>query len=139
MKKFKNVADAVEQYVAFRDELRIWKKQVDEEEAKRKESLTEIEMWLLTQAEKMGVDSFKTPFGTAYKQISEHYRVGNWNEIVAYIKKTGYFHILEKRIAKLAVKEIQSQEGAIPPGVDYTSEFVVHVLRPGKKTKDGGD
>jgi hypothetical protein len=95
--------------------------------------LTEIEVWLLMKADEMGVDSFKTPAGTAYKQKMEHYRIGDWGKFVEYVKETNNFQLFEKRVAKLAAKEIHATEGEVPSGLDYTSEFVMHVLRPTKK------
>lgn len=136
MAEFKNVGDAVKMYVAYRDELREWKRAMDVEEAKRKEELEKIEVWLLSKADDMGVDSFKTEFGTAYKSKSEHFRVGDWAAVCDYVRKTDNFTIFEKRIAKLATKEIIEVDGAIPDGVEYSSEFVMRVMRPGKK---GGD
>jgi len=133
-KKF-NVGAVVEKYVALRDDLRTWKKGVDEEEARRKRELEEIEMSLLAQADRMGVDSFKTPFGTAYKQLTEHFRIGDWTKFVDYVKRTDNFQLFEKRVAKLAAKEIKETAG-LPEGLDYTSEYVVHVLRPTSKGKE---
>lgn len=139
MKEFKNVGDAVKFFVLQRDRLRAWTKKMEEEEARRKQALLEIEMWLLTQADKLGVDSFKTSFGTAYKQIKEHYRIGNWEDFVAYVKETNNFQLFEKRVAKLAAKEIHNTTKEIPRGLDYSSEYVMHVLRPSSKGKGKED
>ena len=134
MKEFKNVGDAVRFYVLQRDRLRKWSEKVKAEEEKRKAALTEIEMWLLKKSDEMGVDSFKTPAGTAYKQIKEHYRIENWEAFVGYVKRTDNFQLFEKRVAKLAAKEIHSSEG-LPDGLNFFSEYVMHVLRPSTKKK----
>lgn len=130
--EFKSIGDAVKKYVAARDRLRVWQKKKEEEEAKRKAELEQMEMWLIGKADEMGVESFKTPFGTAYKQIREHYRIGKWDDFVEYIKRTNNFQLLEKRVAKLAAKEVHAQDG-LPDGLEYTSEYVMHVLRAKKK------
>lgn len=135
MKEFKNVGDAVKFYVLQRDRLRKWAEKMKAEEEKRKAALTEIEMWLLKKSEEMGVDSFKTPAGTAYKQIKEHYRIENWETFVAYVKRTDNFQLFEKRVAKLAAKEIHNTEG-LPEGLNFFSEYVMHVLRPSSKKKE---
>lgn len=134
---FKSIGGAVAEYVAERDALRIWKKQMDEEETRRKAKLTEIEVWLLQKADALGVDSFKTPAGTAYKAKQEHFRVGDWGAICDYVRRTNNFSIFEKRIAKLATKEVIEVEGEIPKGIVYSSEYTINVLRPSKKK--GGD
>ena len=132
MKEFKDIGSAVKAYVSARDRLRDWKKKQDEEEARRKQELEQIEMYLLGEADRMKVDSFKTPFGTAYKVKQEHYRIGNWMNFVEYVKTTGNFQLFEKRVAKLAAREIH-QTDKLPDGLDYSAEFVMNVLRPGKK------
>lgn len=135
MREFKNVGDGVKFFVLQRDRLRVWKKKMEEEEARRKQALLEIEMWLLSKANELGVDSFKTQFGTAYKQIKEHYRIGDWDTFVSYVKETNNFQLFEKRVAKLAAKEIHTTTKEIPRGLDYSSEYVMHVLRPSNKDK----
>lgn len=133
MKEYKNIGEAVEDYVTRRDNLRAWKKEVDEEEARQKQEMTEIESFLLSKADELGVDSFKTPYGTAYKSVKDHYRIGDWSTFVEYVKTTGNYQLFEKRVAKLAAKEIHQTDGELPAGLDYFSEYVIGVLRPTKK------
>ena len=133
MKEFKTIGEAVKAYVAGRDRLRAWMKKMGEEEMARKAVLEEIEVYLLQKADALGVDSFKTPFGTAYKAKQEHFRVGDWTAVCDYVRRTDNFTIFEKRIAKLATKEIIEVDGKIPDGVEYSSEYVMNVLRPTKK------
>lgn len=132
MAEFKDVKAAVKRYVALRDKLREWQKKREEEEALRKKTLEEIEMWLLLKADELGVDSFKTEFGTAYKSFNERYRINDWEKFVAYVKETNNFQLFEKRVAKLAAKEVHQEAGEVPSGLDYSREAVMHVLRPGK-------
>jgi hypothetical protein len=133
MKEYKSIEAAVKDYVLKRDRLRAWTAKRDDEEEKRKAALEEIEVWLLDKSNELGVDSFKTTSGTAYKQIKEHFRVGDWISLTDYVKQTGNFQVFEKRVAKLAVKEIKEKTGKLPDGIDYSSEYVMHVLRPTKK------
>ena len=133
MKDYKTIGDAVKDYVAKRDRLKAWMKKQSEEEERRKSDLAKIEAWLLEKSNTLGVDSFKTECGTAYKQLTEHFRISNWESFVEYIKRTGNFQVLEKRVAKLATKEIRDTTGELPDGIDVFSEYTIHVLRPTKK------
>jgi len=132
VKEFKSIGDAVSVFVSLRDDLREWQKQQKEEEQRRKEEMEEIEVYLLKKAEELGVDSFKTPFGTAYKSLKEHYRIGDWPAFVEYVKQTNNFQLFEKRVAKLSAKEIHQNEG-LPAGLEYTSEYTMGVNRASKK------
>ena len=130
--EFSNVAEAIGTYVQKRDELRAWAKARDEEEAIQKKVLTEIEVWLLMKADELGLDALKSKYGTAYKTYSERYRIANWEEFVSFVKETDNFSLFEKRVAKLAAKEVQATTGEVPKGLEYSKEAVVNVRRPTK-------
>ena len=133
MREYKTIDDAVKDYVAKRDRLKAWMKKQSEEEDRRKAELAKIEAWLLDRSNTLGVDSFKTTSGTAYKQLAEHFRISNWESFTEYIMRTGNFQLLEKRVAKLATKEVRDKTGELPDGIDVFSEYTIHVLRPTKK------
>ena len=132
--KFKSIDEAIEAYVATRDELRAKQQAFKLEEDAMKLRMEQISMWLRDKADELGVDSFKTQFGTAYRSVKTSYRVatGGWDAFIGWVKETGNFQCLEKRVAKLATKEIHDDTGTIPPGLDYVAEVEFDVRRPTK-------
>ena len=132
--KFKSIDEAIEAYVNTRDELRAKQQAFKLEEDAMKVRMEQISMWLRDKADELGVDSFKTQFGTAYRSVKTSYRVatGGWDAFIGWVKETGNFQCLEKRVAKLATKEIHDDTGAIPPGLDYVAEVEFDVRRPTK-------
>ena len=132
--QFKSIDEAIEAYVATRDELRAKQQAFKLEEDSMKLRMEQISMWLRDKADELGVDSFKTQFGTAYRSVKTSYRVatGGWDTFIGWVKETGNFQCLEKRVAKLATKEIHDDTGAIPPGLDYVAEVEFDVRRPTK-------
>ena len=120
--------------MATRDELRAKQQAFKLEEDAMKLRMEQISMWLRDKADELGVDSFKTQFGTAYRSVKTSYRVatGGWDAFIGWVKETGNFQCLEKRVAKLATKEIHDDTGAIPPGLDYVAEVEFDVRRPTK-------
>ena len=132
--KFKSIDEAIEAYVNTRDELRAKQQAFKLEEDAMKANMEQISMWLRDKADELGVDSFKTQFGTAYRSVKTSYRVatGGWDNFIGWVKETGNFQCLEKRVAKLATKEIHDDTGAIPPGLDYVAEVEFDVRRPTK-------
>jgi hypothetical protein len=132
--KFKSIDEAIEAYVNTRDELRAKQQAFKLEEDAMKANMEQISMWLRDKADELGVDSFKTQFGTAYRSVKTSYRVatGGWDNFIGWVKKTGNFQCLEKRVAKLATKEIHDDTGEIPPGLDYVAEVEFDVRRPTK-------
>jgi hypothetical protein len=121
------ISDLVKDYRDERDNLALKRKQYKEEEARAKGRMAEIAMQLRELSDQLGCKSFATEHGTAYRVENESFRVGNWDEVLDYIKATDNWQMLEKRIAKLATKEIFDDTGIMPPGVEYEKEidFVV--------------
>jgi len=132
---FSSIDEAIKAYVETRDELRARQHAFNEEERALKSVLEQISMWLRDKADELGVDSFKSNlYGTAFRSIKTSYRVatGGWDDFLSWVKDTGNFQCLEKRVAKLATKEIHDSTGVIPPGLDYTAEVEMDVRRPTK-------
>ena len=132
--KFKSIDEAIEAYVNTRDELRAKQQAFKLEEDAMKANMEQISMWLRDKADELGVDSFKTQFGTAYRSVKTSYRVatGGWDNFIGWVTETGNFQCLEKQVAKLATKEIHDDTGEIPPGLDYVAEVEFDVRRPTK-------
>ncbi len=88
---------------------------------------------LKAKGDELGVDSFKTADGTAFRNTKESYRVLDWQQTLAFMQATGNWQMLEKRVAKLATKEIHQTTGAIPPGLDYIVEETFVIRRPNER------
>jgi hypothetical protein len=121
------VDELVKMYVEERNQLATDRKGYKAREMRIKTHIALLGTILKDKGEVLGVDSFATPFGTAFKKLKEQFRVGNWEGLVEYVKNTGNFQILQKRVSPNAVKEIREVDGDLPPGIDYVSitEFSV--------------
>lgn len=121
------VAEAIESYIAKRDELRQLQHEFNEKEAKLKTDLEVISSWLRDKADELSVDNFKTKFGTAYRSTKKFYRISDWDVFVGWVKETDNFQCIEKRVAKRATTEVHESDG-LPPGLEYFEqvEFLVN-------------
>lgn len=133
IEKKTTVDDVIEKYVGIRDNLKLLQKRWKDIEDDMKHELDVISMWLRDKADELGVESFKTKHGTAYKSLKEHYRVGDWTAFIEYVKETDNFQLLEHRVAKNAAREVHHEDGNPPPGVEYFAEVEFLVRRPGKE------
>lgn len=133
MAKFKSVDEAVAFYVADRDHISEYMKIANDHDKLMKERMSKISMWLRDKGDELGIDSFKTQHGTAYRNVKVSYRVGDWTSFIGWVQRTENFQCLEKRVAKLATKEIHDDTGEIPPGIEYVAEVEFNVRRPSKK------
>jgi len=126
------VNQVIKKYIEIRTQLEESKKAQRELEKDLNMKLDRLSMWLKEYAESQGLTSVATDYGTAYKVTKDWVRVGNWSDVLDYIKKTDSWQMLEKRIAKNATKEIMEETGTIPPGVEYSQEIEYQVRKPTK-------
>jgi hypothetical protein len=121
------IDELVALYIAERNQLAIDRHAWDDRERQIKAHMEQIGLELLDRGNKLGVDSFRTVAGTAYRDIKTSYSVSMWDDLVAYVKSTGNFQVFQRRVTAEAIREIEREDGTIPPGVmPYTeTKFVV--------------
>ena len=129
---YNDIQQAVGKYVAYRDSLGLERKAWEDHERDVKDEMTRISMWLRDKGDELGVDSFNTPHGTAYRNVKSSYRIEDWDAYSRWIIETNNAQCLEKRPAKLAVREIIDTEGSLPPGLMEFVEVEFNVRRPTK-------
>jgi hypothetical protein len=127
-----DAAELIEQYVELRDHLNVERKKFKELEANIKSDLNVIEASILELQDKIGSTSISSDRGTAFRVTKEYYRMGDWDKFIKYVTDTGNFQMLEKRVAKIATKEVLADDESLTPdmiGVDYSREFTVQIRR----------
>lgn len=130
--EYSNIQQAVGNYVMYRDMLGIERKSWEDHESDVKDEMTRISMWLRDRGDELGVDGFNTPFGTAYRNTKTSYRIEDWSKFSAWMRDTDNMQCVEKRAAKLAVKEIYGKNGELPEGLNEFIEVEFNVRRPTK-------
>jgi len=131
------VNELVKIYRDVRDNLSVERKIFKQKESNAKDLLARISMAIKNVADGLGVDSFNTDYGTAYRNLKTRYRVGNWDLIMDFIRQTGNYQMLEKRVAKNATKEIHEAMGEVPPGIEYSAEVEFAVRKPTARRSNG--
>lgn len=124
-----NVAEIVERYIELRDEKAHIKALTDEQLKPIQESLDRIEIQLLAAADQLGVDSFKTPNGTAYVSNRVTTSVADKDIFMKFLEENDEWPLLEVRAAKSAVEQYKAIHGTLPPGVNWSEERTVSIRR----------
>lgn len=133
------VDELIDTYIQARNQLATDRKGYKAREAAVKTHLSVISMLLRDRGDTIGVESFRTDKGTAYKNVKERIGVETWDDLVAYIKETGNFQVLQKRVAPNAAKEIREVDGVLPPGLSSEIEVEFAVRSPtSRKSKVSG-
>lgn len=119
----------VEEYVALRDRRAAIKAEYDAEDKKLKDRMELHEAKLLEMLQETGAESFRTAHGTAYTQLKVKSSCSDWTVFWAYIRDTGRFDLLEKRVGQTAIKTMVDAGEELPPGINTFTEREVTVRR----------
>ena len=120
-----NIEELVGKYIGIRNVLSSARKSFETFESSSKGMQEAINAVLVQTANDLGVESFATKKGTAFRKIKTAYRVEDWESYVEWMKENDALHCVEKRPAKMAVEEIHNESGEIPAGLRFeqTIEF----------------
>lgn len=121
--------DLVAKYIELRDKKYELKHKYEYQAAQLDDVLNKIEAKLLEVFDKMGMDSVKTEFGTAYSSTRSSASVADPETFMSFVIENAEWSLLEKRVAKLAVEQYRDANGDLPPGINYRAERVVNIKR----------
>ena len=123
----------IQKYVALRD-----KKEAIEEKHKAelvpfREAMNMLEAYMLEALDNQGLQSMRSPHGTAFKKLRTSAKVTSWSEVLDFIRANNAWDLLEQRVSKLAAQNIIEETKKPIPGVETTSEVCVNVQRARSK------
>ena len=131
----------IQTYIDARNQLATDRKGYKAREAAVKLHLSLISMMLMNKADMAGgVDTLATDKGTAYRKTKETFSVSDYEALCGYVKESGNFSVLQKRVSPNAVKEAREQDGTLPAGIDsrVEVEFAVRSPTASRKSKTVG-
>ncbi len=128
----------VEDYIFIREELSNRRKIFEAFENESKQGLVAIEANIMKKCNDLGVDSFKTPKGTAFLRTKDYARldIGGREKLDKYVLESGNTQVFTNHLSKNAIKELINENlNPAEIGVIYYQEEVVQVRSPSKSTK----
>lgn len=131
-----NINDVVALYITLRDRKGAIKAEADARANAITEQMLKLEAWLKQQADQLGTTQFKTPSGTAFFKTDDFATVADWDAVLEFVKANGAFDLLEKRVAKVAVRSYMDEHKTIPPGINFGTRLVLGVRKPAAKTDE---
>lgn len=109
-----DISVLVEKLWTLREQLRTLAKT----EKELREAYNETSIALLSQLDTMGVDSLRTSVARVSITESQIAKLANWETFTQYVLDNNAFHLLQKRPAANAIKELHTISGELPPGID---------------------
>ena len=117
-------------YIKMRNAI---KEKEDEIKTIKKQQETVVEK-LLALCEEQALDSLRTSSGTVSRRVQSHYWTSDWERMYDFLKEHDAFHLLEKRISGLAMKQfLEDNPDLMPAGLQVNRKYIVSVLKPRKK------
>jgi hypothetical protein len=127
-----NIDEIIRVYLELREQKAVINKEIKELDRK----MDMIEHYLLVQANKEGVLSFKSVGGTAYISKTDIWKIVDSDMLLEYIRSTGNLGMLNKALNKNVAKEYLTDHGIPPPGVEYNTMLKVNVRKAGAQLDD---
>lgn len=103
---------------ALREEKRALEAKITEIEGKYKG----IEEELMTDLDAQGLAASRGTAASCSITTSVSGNVENWDDFNKFVKKTGYFHLYQRRISELAYREMLEQGKPVPGVVPFTKK-----------------
>lgn len=107
------IGDMVDQLAALRERKRELEAKLAEIEGEYKG----VEEQLMAKLEEEGVDASRGKLASCSITKSVTANVTDWDAVFAYVKKTGYFHLFQRRLTDASYRELL-EGGKKVPGVE---------------------
>jgi hypothetical protein len=124
---------AAEKYIQVRKEIDDLEREHKLAKAKLTEKLIALENWMTAKAAEDGLETVKTPHGTAYWSTHHTATVGSREEFFNFCKEHDAWDMVESRASKTGVKSYIEANGAPPPGVNFSSAKVFNMRKAQSK------
>jgi hypothetical protein len=128
-----NYEIASERYLAVRSEIEALERAHKETKAKLAERMAALENWFTAKAQEDGLETVKTPLGTAYWSTHNTATVASREEFFAFCKENDAWDLVESRASKSGVKSYIEGNGVPPPGVNFSSTRVFNFRKATSK------
>lgn len=119
-----NYEIAAERYAETRAKIQQMEKEHKAAVAKLKDKLKTIEDWFTAKAQEDGLETIKTPVGTAYWSTHHSATVASREDFFNFCKDNDMWDLVESRASKTGVRSYIEGHGETPPGINYSSVSV---------------
>jgi hypothetical protein len=128
-----DIGKRVSQYVQLRDMIAAKKKQQKEELKPWQDALDKLNSVLLGYLNATNQNSANTDGGTVYRTPDESVSIADPEAFMRHVIGTESWELMDRKANKTAVKAYIEEYKHTPPGVNYSSSYVVGVTRPAKE------
>jgi hypothetical protein len=85
---------------------------------------------ILDVCKENGVDSFRTPYGTAYRTLKSRYWTNDWEHFHKFMQEHQAMELLERRIHQSNMKQFLEENPDLhPAGLQVDREYAITIRR----------
>lgn len=126
-----NAAELIREYLTLRDHREQKEKQVAEVFKRYfDDRMNAIEAFLLEKLNNEGAQNIKSKFGTALKMRHAAVTIADGALFRDHVIKGEHWDLLDWRANKTAVKRLVEKQEPAPPGINYSTRYVVNIRKP---------
>ena len=129
MSKAPSIGDVIRTYVSLRKQKDALEADIKDKVSGIKIKMEKLESYLKAKLDADGVTSFKSEHGTAFLTTTDYANVADWDAVLEFIKENDTYEMLERRVAKKAVREYIEECKQVPPGVTYGTRISVNIRK----------
>jgi hypothetical protein len=126
----------VAQYVKLRDLIKVKEKEFKEHLAPYKKALDDLNSVLLNHLNNVGANSVNTDFGTVYRTEKKSASLNDPAAFMDYVITNRAWDLLDRKANVTAVAGFIEEHNTQPPGVNFSSAYIVGVRRPTGENND---
>jgi hypothetical protein len=129
-----NTDAVVGKFLQNRDEIARIESEAKEKINAIKEQQAKLETWLRLKLEADGEESKRTVHGTVFFTTVDYAQMADWNSFLPFVIQNEAWDMLEKRVAKTAVRAFVNDTREVPPGVTYGTKKEINIRKPTNKS-----
>ena len=126
----------VAQYVKLRDLIKDKEKEFKENLAPYKKALEDLNSVLLNHLNQVGANSVNTEEGTVYRTEKNSASLADPAAFMEYVIANEAYDLMDRKANVTACAEFMKEHNMLPPGVNFSSAYIVGVRRPTQEKKD---
>jgi hypothetical protein len=122
--------------VKLRDLIKVKEKEFKDKITPYKKALDDLNSVLLNHLNKVGANSVNTDEGTVYRTEKKSASLTDPAAFMEYVITNKAWDLLDRKANVTAVSAFVTEHEDLPPGVNFSSAFIVGVRRPEQEKND---
>jgi hypothetical protein len=117
-------------YIKMRDKRDEVKRKLEAEMNDIEEQMKVVSNQILDVCKENGVDSFRTPYGTAYRTLKSRFWTNDWEQFHKFMQEHQAMELLERRIHQSNMKQFLDENPDLhPAGLQIDREYAITIRR----------